>query len=81
MGTFTEFYIALLKFVNFKLFRDLGMPYPEVDLPITASTYYDAGKVRDIQNFVRKLFKNDQEDVEMESEFKDNPEMLKLNQR
>ena len=25
MGTFTEFYISLLKFVNFKLFSDLGL--------------------------------------------------------
>ena len=34
MGTFTEFYISLLKFVNFKLFGDLGLPYPVQDLPV-----------------------------------------------
>lgn len=36
MGTFTEFYIALLKFVNFKLFSDLGLPYPieQSDFPL-----------------------------------------------
>jgi hypothetical protein len=28
MGTFLEFYRALLKFVNFKIFTDLGMKYP-----------------------------------------------------
>ena len=38
MGTFTEFYIALLKFVNFKLFSDLGLPYPieQSDFPLEA---------------------------------------------
>ena len=36
MGTFTEFYMALLKFVNFKLFSDLGLPYPieQADYPL-----------------------------------------------
>ena len=28
MGTFTEFYMALLKFTNFKLYSDLGLTYP-----------------------------------------------------
>ena len=28
MGTFTDFYMALLKFVNFKLFSDISLPYP-----------------------------------------------------
>lgn len=28
MGTFLEFYRALLKFVNFKLFTDIGLSYP-----------------------------------------------------
>jgi len=28
MSTFLEFYRALLKFVNFKLFTDLGQKYP-----------------------------------------------------
>jgi len=28
IGTFQEFYIALLRFVNFKLFKDLGISYP-----------------------------------------------------
>jgi Pescadillo N-terminus len=27
MSTFLEFYISLLKFVNFKLFIDLGLDY------------------------------------------------------
>lgn len=28
MSTFLEFYTALLRFVNFKLFTDLGQKYP-----------------------------------------------------
>jgi len=28
MGTFLEFYMALLKFANFKLFTDMGLSYP-----------------------------------------------------
>ena len=41
MGTFTEFYMALLKFINFKLYSDLGLPYPmgEVDMPIKNEVY------------------------------------------
>lgn len=37
MGTFLEFYIALLKFVNYKLFSDLSMSYPvaEKELGLT----------------------------------------------
>ena len=31
MGTFLEFYQALLKFVNFKLYSDVRMPYPVKD--------------------------------------------------
>lgn len=30
IGTFMEFYIALMRFINFKLYKDLGMNYPPV---------------------------------------------------
>ena len=53
MGTFTEFYIALLKFTNYKLFTDLGLPYPIEEFPIAAENeaghgghYLDVEKVR-----------------------------------
>jgi len=44
MGTFTEFYMALLKFINFKLYSDLGLPYPmgEADVPIKEDVYQPA---------------------------------------
>lgn len=50
MGTFTEFYIALLKFVNYKLFTDCGMAYPVVDFPQldSVSSYLDCKRVRDL---------------------------------
>ena len=49
MGTFTEFYIGLLKFINYKLFSDCGMAYPVAEYPLTATTtYLDSQKVRDI---------------------------------
>lgn len=32
IGTFTEFYIHLLRFVNFKLWSELGLTYPPPDL-------------------------------------------------
>ena len=28
IGTFREFYVALLRFINYKLFSDFGMSYP-----------------------------------------------------
>lgn len=39
MGTFNEFYMALLKFVNFKLFSDLGLTYPMSEMPIKNEVY------------------------------------------
>ena len=41
MGTFLEFYMALLKFVNFKLFSDCRLPYPLKDqAPLNADQQY-----------------------------------------
>lgn len=28
IGTFMEFYTALLRFINFKLYKDIGLNYP-----------------------------------------------------
>ena len=41
MGSFLEFYMGLLKFTNFKLYSDLGLPYPmtESDIPIKEEIY------------------------------------------
>ena len=32
IGTFREFYVSLLRFVNFKLYKDLGLQYPPNDI-------------------------------------------------
>jgi pescadillo protein len=32
IGTFKEFYIHLLRFVNFKLYRELDLQYPPIDI-------------------------------------------------
>ena len=32
IGTFREFYVSLLRFVNFKLYKDLGLQYPPSDI-------------------------------------------------
>lgn len=45
MSTFTEFYIAFLRFINFKLFTDVGMSYP-MEIPLVDGQHYDCVKVQ-----------------------------------
>jgi len=63
MGTFTEFYMSLLKFINFKLYSDLGLPYPmgEADMPIK-DDIYKPDAIRVMQQSARKLFDQGAED-------------------
>ena len=52
MGTFLEFYMGLLKFVNYKLFSDIGIQYPidPKQLPLSnTSQYLDCDKIRQMQ--------------------------------
>ena len=65
MGTFLEFYQGLLKFVNFKLFADIGIAYPlqpEMIPLSTTSPYLDCDKVRQLQKHVSGLFAAARED-------------------
>lgn len=55
MGTFTEFYMALLKFINYKLYSDLGLTYPMAELPIK-NEVYQTEDLRHMQTNARKLF-------------------------
>ena len=82
MGTFLEFYQGLLKFVNFKLFSDVGLQYPLRDMfPQSAtSVYYDTVKIKELQNHIGKLLSQAREDDKL-VELKDTPEMQQLNQR
>lgn len=54
MGTFLEFYQALLKFTNYKLFSDIGQKYPLGDqYPVSqSSTYLNPDKVKAMQQHV-----------------------------
>jgi len=53
MTTFLEFYMALLRFINFKLFTDLGFKQPP---SVTEQLYLDVPQVREMQKQARKKF-------------------------
>jgi pescadillo len=82
MGTFLEFYQGLLKFVNYKLFTDIGVTYPlQADMiPLSVSSpYLDCVKVQQLQKHVGSLFAAAQEDALVD--FQESPEMMRLNKR
>jgi hypothetical protein len=54
MGTFLEFYQALLRFVNYKLFTDIGHKYPL--LTPQTSTYLDVAQVKQLQQHISSLY-------------------------
>lgn len=81
MGTFLEFYQGLLKFINYKLYSDCGIPYPLKDMyPVSeTSVYLCPAKVRQMQSHIGKLFQQAREQENQTSaEFQDTPEMQKL---
>lgn len=82
MGTFTEFYMALLKFINYKLYSDLGLTYPMATLPITNGVY-QSDEVRHMQTNARKLFERgmDDEDEADAGDFQHTPEMMAMKKR
>mgnify|MGYP003695044393 CR=1 FL=1 len=63
MGTFLEFYQGLLKFINYKLYSDCGIPYPMKDMyPVSqSSVYLCPTKVRQMQTHIGKLFQQARE--------------------
>ena len=57
MSTFLEFYVALLRFVNHKLFIDLGFKHPLEDEAMRADgLYLDVERIRAMQKLARKKF-------------------------
>lgn len=49
IGTFMEFYISLLRFVNFKLYKDLDMTYPPTNIKGVSSSVTDEEQYLDVQ--------------------------------
>ena len=43
IGTFREFYVALLRFMNFKLYKDLGLQYPPKDIQGVSTSLKEEG--------------------------------------
>jgi len=76
MGTFTEFYISLLKFVNFKLFSDLGLQYPVQNFPTISESYpyLNCDTIRSMQKTARAKFSANEDDI-VDPEFANTPEM------
>jgi pescadillo protein len=84
MSTFLEFYRALLKFVNFKLFTDLGQKYPPEYFQLEQNRnriFLDSVQVQAMQKQARKKFEQGQHNEgknKISEEFKDTPEMRSL---
>ena len=90
MSTFLEFYIALVRFVNHKLFVDLGFKHPLpaelVNMKNEDTLYLDVQQVQQMQKQARKKFEQAQNEkgsqkYAISEEFKDTPEMKKLTKK
>ena len=88
MSTFLEFYQALLKFINYKLFVEIGFKYP-MESSMRESflkadgIYLDSEKMKVLQAQARKKIdaaqgKNSKEEYKISEEFQDTPEMRQL---
>ena len=57
IGTFMEFYLSLLRFVNYKLYKDLEMDYPPTNIiGVSASVtdeqeFLDCAQIQKYQEF------------------------------
>ena len=81
MTTFLEFYIALLKFVNYKMFSDLGISNSDDYL---RSEVLNVSEIKHLQKWARKKFDSNERNTDkydISEEFKDNPEIKKLNKK
>ena len=89
MNTFLEFYLALLRFVNHKLFVDLGFKHPPEYLQQQQDEnriYFDVEKIQELQKQARKKFEQSQagagnDKYQISEEFKETDEMKKLSKK
>lgn len=85
MMTFLDFYLALQKFINFKLFNDVGLQYPPERMDQTGkdNNQLDMAKVRDMQkNVCETLYGNEEKQrKQIEEEFGSAPELEEMKLR
>ena len=66
MTTFLDFYLVLLKFVNFKLYSSLNIQYPPVEQDSTTYQGYEFNAVEQGQQLEDERYQIDQEFKEKE---------------
>ena len=87
IGTFREFYVALLRFINYKLFSDLGMAYPPKiqGLNDEECLFLDSKQVRETQEVASKKLQAQYEasvaQIGVSEEFKETPEIKELTKK
>ena len=85
INTFSEFYLALLRFTNFKLFKDIGIQYPLDESKFMLESdgiFLSTQKVQELQKIASKKFDEElsgsMEQVGVSDEFKNTPEYKQL---
>ena len=91
IGTFMEFYLSLLRFVNYKLYKDLEMDYPPSNIiGVSAAVtdeqeFLDCAQIQKYQEFAQKKFNaqysESVEQIGVSDEFKHTPEMIELTKK
>jgi len=81
MGTFLEFYMSLIKFVNFKLQSDCKVNFKDLDL-FDEQGNIKSQKFLPLQKKVRSMFsKDEQQPFQVSEEFKETPEMKEISKK
>jgi pescadillo protein len=85
MGTFLEFYLSLLKFINFKLFSDIKEEYPLKEALFDSEMVLNVDAFKNMQVRARKLIQENQgkdgKSFQVSEEFKDTPEMKEIGKK